>query len=163
MDKITRRDFLKITGAAGTALILTGCSREGATELNFFDRLFDRSLTDLPQNENAWAFQKNTLTLDLTKLPELDAMGGAVRIESDVLPANLLFFYGEEGGYHAIKNVCPHDGRKIDLVPGTLTLECTGLKSSTFDYQGNVLSGPAEQPLTVYEVAVIGNFLEIIF
>ena len=75
---LSRRDFLKITGATGTALILTGCSGPDVSELNFFDRVFGRPLTDLPQIEDAWAFQDQTLTLDLTKLPELDSMGGAV-------------------------------------------------------------------------------------
>jgi Rieske Fe-S protein len=42
----------------------------------------------------------------------------------------------------------------IDPLAGTMMLECCSFNQSTFDYEGNVLSGPAENPLTSYALTV---------
>ena len=161
--KLNRRDFLKLTGAAGASLILVGCGAKDVTAENrgFFDRLLGRPITDLPQIADSWSFSEGTLTLDLTKLPELEDLGGAVRIEGDILSDPILVVLGEDGNYYAFKNACTHAGRMIDPVAGTMTLECCSLSSSTFDYQGNVLSGPAESALTSYPLTVEGEELLI--
>ncbi len=150
---ITRRDFLKLTGLAGGTIILTACSG-GADEreLSFVDRLMGKPLTDLPQLEGAWIKEGDTLMLDLTKLPELGSLGGAIRIEGEVLPDPILVVMGEDGSYYAFKNVCTHAGRMIDPLAGTMTLECCSASKSTYDYQGNVISGPAEGPLTSFSL-----------
>jgi nitrite reductase/ring-hydroxylating ferredoxin subunit len=101
------------------------------------------------------------LTLDLAKLPELDTLGGAVRIEGDVLANPVLVILGEDDNYYAFQNACTHAGRMIDPVAGTMTLECCSVSSSTFDYQGNVLSGPAEGALTSYALEKLGDQLII--
>lgn len=150
---ISRRDFLKLTGLVGGTFILTACTGNiDDGELTFVDRLMGRPLTDLPQLEGAWIKEGDTLMLDLTKLPELESLGGAVRIEGQVLPDPILVVLGEDGSYYAFKNVCTHAGRKIDPLAGTLTLECCSASKSTYDYQGNVLSGPAEGPLTSFSL-----------
>jgi nitrite reductase/ring-hydroxylating ferredoxin subunit len=146
---ISRRDFLKLTGLVGGTFILTACAG-GEGELSFLDRLQGIPLTELPQFEGAWTQEGDSLMLDLTKLPELDSLGGAVRIEGQVLPEPILVVLGEDGNYYAFKNACTHGGRMIDPVAGTMTLECCSASRSTYDYQGNVLSGPAEGPLTSF-------------
>ena len=157
MAKISRRNFLIATGATGAALLLGGY---GLAELSdpdrgALDRLRGVPLTQLPQIEGAWTLQENNLMVDLAKLPELDELGGAVRIEGDVLAQPVLVFKGEDDKYRAIENVCPHAGRKIDPIVGTMTLECCSISSSIFDYEGNVLSGPAEATLTFYDISVV--------
>jgi Rieske Fe-S protein len=118
-------------------------------------------MTELPQIEDAWIYEAGALTLDMTRLPELDAMGGAVRIEGDILTDPILVFQGDDGEFYALKNVCTHAGRKIDPIAGTMTLECCSASQSTYDYQGNVLSGPAERPLTIYPVTLENDQLII--
>jgi nitrite reductase/ring-hydroxylating ferredoxin subunit len=157
---ISRRDFLKLTGLVGGTFILTACSG-GEGELSFLDRLRGIPLTNLPQLEGAWAKEYNTLMLDLTRLPELDSLGGAIRIEGETLPDPILVVLGEDGNHYAFKNVCTHAGRMIDPVAGTMTLECCSVSSSTFDYQGNVLSGPAEGALTSFPLENIDDKLII--
>ena len=147
---ISRRDFLKLTGFVGGTFILTACAGEG--ERSFLDRLQGKPLTGLPQLEGAWTKDGDTLMLDLTKLPELDDLGRAVRIEGEVLPDPILVVLGDDGSYYAFKNVCTHAGRMIDPVAGTMTLECCSASKSTYDYQGNVLSGPAKGPLTSFRL-----------
>jgi nitrite reductase/ring-hydroxylating ferredoxin subunit len=160
--KINRRDFLKLTGLTGGAFILASCSGNKADgELTFMDRLKGDPLTELPQIEDAWMLEGDQLTLDLAKLPELDTLGGAVRIEGDVLANPVLVILGEDDNYYAFQNACTHAGRMIDPVAGTMTLECCSVSSSTFDYQGNVLSGPAEGALTSYALEKLGDQLII--
>lgn len=149
--RISRRDFLKLTGLAGGTFIMTACGSNGG-ERSFMDQLQGNPLTNLPQIEGAWIKEGDALMLDLTKLPELESLGGAVRIEGEVLPDPILIVMGEDDHYYALKNVCTHAGRMIDPVAGTITLACCSLSSSTFDYQGNVLSGPAKEPLTRYSL-----------
>ena len=161
--KISRRSFLKLTGAAGATFLLSSCSGVEDGELTFFDRLSGTPLTQLPQLENAWVYADGALMLDLTKLPELGSLGGAVRIEGEVLPAPILVVLGQDGNYYAFENACTHAGRMIDPVAGTMTLECCSVSSSTFDYQGNVLSGPAEDTLTSFPVAAEDDQVTITF
>ena len=150
---VSRRSFLKLTGLVGGAFLLTSCE--------FSDRLMGVSDTPLPQIADAWKLTGSTLTLDLAKLPEIADLGGAVRIEGDALADPLLVIQGEDGNYYAFKNACTHAGRKIDMVAGTMTLECCSVSSSTFDYEGNVLSGPAKEGLTSYALTVDGEMLTI--
>jgi nitrite reductase/ring-hydroxylating ferredoxin subunit len=149
---ISRRDFLKLTGLAGGTFILTACSGDG--ERSFLDRLQGKPITGLPQIEGAWTLDGDTLTLDLVKLPELDSLGGAVRIEGEVLTEPILVFLGEDSNYYAFKNACTHGGRMIDPIAGTMTLQCCSASKSTYDYDGKVLSGPAEGPLTSYPLDI---------
>lgn len=155
-EKLPRRAFLKLTGAVGGAFLLASCKlsniMKGAT------------LTGLPQIEGAWTYSEGILGLDLTKLPELDDLGGAVRIEGDLLSDPILVVLGEDGNYYAFKNSCTHAGRMIDPITGTMTLECSSIvckNRSTFDYQGQVRSGLAEAPLTSYPLSMKGSQLII--
>lgn len=145
--------FLKMTGLSGAAFLLTSC--------DFGDRLLGVPQTHLPQIDGAWTYADGTLTLDLAKLPELEMLGGAVRIEGDVLSEPILVVLGEDGNYYAFENACTHAGRMIDPLAGTMTLECSSVSSSTFDYQGNVLSGPAKEPLTSFPLVVEGDQLQV--
>ena len=118
-------------------------------------------LTDEPENPNAWTYAEQIVTVSLSQIPELTPTGSAVRIEGESLPQSLLVVHGDDNNYYAYKNACTHAGRKIDPIAGTLTLECCSASGSTFDYDGNVLSGPASAPLTLYPVTVNAGELVI--
>jgi Rieske Fe-S protein len=160
-DQISRRSFLKLTGASGVAMILVGCSGQESGKRTFFDKIQGRSFTNLPQIADAWVYSAGALILDLSKLPELTELGGAVRLEGDALADSILIVYGEDENYYAFKNACTHGGRMIDPVAGTMTLTCCSVSASTFDYQGNVLGGPAPEPLTSYPLAIEDNKITV--
>jgi len=132
-------------------MLLAGCG--------FIESIKGIPDTSLPQIENAWSYDGSTLSLDLSRVPEIQSLGGAVRIEGEILPDPILVVLGENGEYYAFKNVCTHGGRMIDPVAGTMTLQCCSASKSTYDYGGNVLSGPAEGPLTSYPLTLDGDFL----
>ena len=165
--KMSRRSFLKwsaITGAAAitTYVVVKVSENQGDEEQHtLMSRLKGVPLTDPPENPNAWAYEAGTLFVTLSDVPELNAPGSAVRIEGEVLTDPILVVHGGDDQYYAYLNVCTHGGRMIDPVAGTLTLECCSASQSTFDYEGNVLSGPAESPLTTYPVEVDAGQLVI--
>jgi len=120
---------------------------------SFFQRLLGRPATPLPENNNFWSFNNGIITLDLGQAPKLAKPGGAVRLEGDI-PNKLLVVHGEDGQYLAFDNKCTHLGRCIDPVPGTQAVQCCSINASTFDYQGNVIEGPAKSPLAMHPVTI---------
>lgn len=162
---ISRREFLTVTGLTGAAFVLVSCgSSQGKKErLTIIDRLQGNPLTQPPQIPDAWSYAEGEVRLVMSKLPELADLGGAVRIEGEVLPAPMLVFQGEDAEYYAFENVCAHGGRMVDPLAGTLTIQCCSASKSTYDYDGNVLSGPAEGPLTKYMVEKVNGELVIRF
>ena len=161
VEKISRRSFLKLVGATGGAVILAGCTEGDGGSRGFLDRLRGIPMTQLPMIEGAWEYIEGVLILEMTKLPELEELGGAVRIEGETLTEPILVVLGEDGNYYAFKNACTHAGRKIDPVAGTMTLECCSVSGSTYDYQGSVLSGPANGSLTSYPLELADGKLKI--
>jgi len=164
--KTSRRTFLKwsaITGAAAitTYVVVRVSGNKDEKRHTLLSRIQGIPLTDPPENPNAWAYEDGTLFVTLADVPELDATGSAVRIEGDVLADPILVVHGDDDGYYAYLNACTHAGRMIDPAAGTLTLECCSASRSTYDYAGNVLSGPAEGPLTTYPVEVDAGRLAI--
>ena len=93
VEKISRRSFLKLVGATGGAVILAGCTEGDGGSRGFLDRLRGIPITQLTMIEGAWEYSEGVHMLEMTKLPELEEVGGAVRIEGETLsvlsgPAN---------------------------------------------------------------------------
>jgi nitrite reductase/ring-hydroxylating ferredoxin subunit len=156
-ENISSSNFLKLTGVIGEVFLLIN--------RKYSDLVRGATQTNLPQIEGGWTYSEGILNLDLTKLPEIGNLGGAVRIEGDVLPNPILVLLGEDGNFYAFKNVCTHAGRMMDPVAGTMTLKCSSVickNRSTFDCQGNVHSGLAEGALTSYKLSIEDDQMRII-
>ncbi|WP_043500353.1 non-heme iron oxygenase ferredoxin subunit [Georgenia sp. SUBG003] len=87
--------------------------------------------------------------------------GEAMRLEldgPDGSPLPVALVRDEEGGFHAISDICSHG--QVNLSDGEVegsTIECW-LHGSTFDLRsGRPLSLPATQPVPVYLVTVDGQ------
>lgn len=159
-QKVSRRTLLRIGGCAGLAVATGGVAGVVLeTQTDLFDRLRGISHTPLLDNPDAWAYEAGTLTLDLSRIPDLAAPGSAVQLDDDAVPEPLLIVYGMDEAYYVFVNKCPHGDRKIDLHEGDL--RCTSISRSTFDYAGTVLSGPADSPLESYTVRAEGESLVI--
>ena len=77
---------------------------------------------------------------------------GAICLEGKGLPIRVLVVYGMDGQYHAFRNRSTFMGRCLDPVAGTQTICSCNLFRSVFDYTGNVMSGPAKEPLKTFHV-----------
>ena len=155
-----------VTSASGTAASSPGagrrqCGGKSASALMADSkRLRGVTHTPLLDNPDAWTFSDGTLTLALADIADLAEPGSAVRLEDDAVPKNLLIVHGADGNFYVFVNECTHAGRKIDLNDAG-ELECTSISSSIFRYDGSVDSGPAEDALTTYAVALEGDQLSV--
>lgn len=128
---------------------------------NFLQRLLGMPATSKPRDTGCWSFDGGVVSLDLSKAPELGDAYGAMRLEGKGLPYPLLITRGSDGSFHAIRNVCTHGKRALDPVPGTDTVQCCSIGTSTFRYDGTLVEGPAKGPLNVHDVRVNGQQVEI--
>ena len=128
---------------------------------NIFQRLFGICATKRPAKKDGWRADDGRITVDLKAIPELSTKGTAVRIDGKELGAPLLLVHGDDGVFHAFENRCTHGKRALDPVPGTETIQCCSVGTSTFNYDGALIEGPAKGPLQVYNVEHTGDALII--
>ena len=119
---------------------------------NIFQRIFGIPATKLAANPECWRYEQGSLTVTLSKAPELEPKGGAIRIEGKGLPARVLLYRDDEGQLRAINNKCGHMGRRIDPVPGEKCLQCCSVNAAAYDYAGKKLAGPGESPVAPLDV-----------
>ena len=120
--------------------------------MGFFKMLFGICQTAPPVQEECWRFVDGKIEIRLDQTPELENQGGAIRLEGNGSPERVLVIHGKDGQFHAYKNRCTHAGRRIDPFNGNDLLKCCSISKSTFDYEGNVISGAAKKPLTPFKV-----------
>lgn len=132
------------------------------SQRSIFQRIMGSPATDEPGVAACWEYQNGLLTIDLTRAPELQQHGGALRLEGRGLPLRVLVVHGEDGAYRAYHNRCTHFGhRRLDPVPGTDRIQCCSISGSTFDASGKKLHGPAPKAITPLPVTREQNTLTI--
>lgn len=120
--------------------------------MGFIERILGISRTKEPEDPECWKYSKTRIVIEWGRVPELQKPCGAIRLESQRLPDRVLVVYGIDGQFHAFKNRCPHWGRRLDPVPGRAAVRSCGLSRSSFDYAGNIISGPGRDTLKTYKV-----------
>ena len=121
--------------------------------MGFFAKIFGICSTPAPADGQCWSFADGKVEVDLGRATELSAPGGAVRLEGRPLPRRVLIVRAEDGSYHAFPNRCTHAGhRRLDHLPGEGRVKCCSVGQSTFDYQGQRLSGSASDPIKPFRV-----------
>lgn len=119
-----------------------------------FLRLFGKPITKELKNNSLWNYSDDKLTIEYAKIPELQEKGGAIRLEAgDELPCRVLVIHGDDGLPHAFVNVCAHAKRRLDPVPGTMTVQCCSMGRSTYTYDGDKVFGDAPHGITPLDVA----------
>ena len=129
--------------------------------MKLFKRILGICETRPPHNSGAWNVSGGKVNVSLEKIPELLKPGGAVRLEGKGLSGKILLVHGADGQFHAFDNKCTHMGRRMDPVTGTDTIQCCSVSLSTFNYSGEVISGPAKAPLDVLNVQAEAEHLII--
>jgi len=93
-----------------------------------------------------------------TAIPELVRPGDAVSLESPFLEYPILLIRLQDESFSAVSTQCTHLGCEVRKERTLLRCPC---HESAFDFNGNVLNGPAEIPLRHYRVAATGSIVEI--
>jgi len=86
------------------------------------------------------------------------AAQGYALVQAEGLSQPLLIHQEGEGGYLALSAACTHLGCQVRPARQALICPCHG---SSFSWEGEVLRGPAQQPLPRYRAAARGGVLEI--
>ncbi|MBD3628045.1 Rieske (2Fe-2S) protein [Cyclobacterium sp.] len=137
-----RRDFLSRVGSISVmsvfgAAFFTSCTSES-------DMLPDNEPNE---NEEGILINNQEVTIDLAKNEGLMASGGWMLIrEAQLLVVNL------DGQFSALTSVCTHSQCDRNWTFGNQVFTCT-CHGSRFDTQGEVVNGPATQPLKSYAVS----------
>jgi len=105
-----------------------------------------------PLSSDLWSLEEGKVRVKLSQMPEPLPKGGAVYLAGQGLSMPILILRTEGDRYLAFANRCTHAKRKLDPVPGESKLRCCSVFHSTFDLDGNRLSGPAKEPLTCHAV-----------
>jgi nitrite reductase/ring-hydroxylating ferredoxin subunit len=129
---------------------------------NIFQRIFGVPATPRPRDPQCWTLSGRKVSIDLKRAPELEAPGGALRLEGGRLPLRVLIVHGEDGAFYAFHNRCTHLGhRRLDPVPGTGTVQCCSVGKSTYRYDGRKVYGPAPAPIDTLKVELDGERLVV--
>ena len=101
-----------------------------------------------------------TVDLSLSENSALLVVGGALALGSNVIDSKGILLYRQsDTNVLAFSRNCTHNSCTIDSFQnGTSTCPCHG---SQFDTSGNVLNGPAVNPLTQYSASITGNIVTI--
>jgi len=121
--------------------------------LGFFKALFGICATK-PLADNMWSLDDGAAKVKVGDVPQLAEKSGAVYLQGKGLAKPILVVKSQNGDYLAFTNNCTHLGRKVDPVAGEAKLRCCSIGHSQFDYDGNVVSGGAKDPLTKHEVSI---------
>lgn len=106
-----------------------------------------------PLSPELWSVEGDKVRVNLGRMDEPLAKGGAVYLKEQGLQRPVLVMRTDDDQYLAFEDRCTHiGGRKVDPVPGEARLRCCSLSHSVFDLDGNVVKGPAKDPLKKYAV-----------
>jgi nitrite reductase/ring-hydroxylating ferredoxin subunit len=89
-------------------------------------------------------------------------MGGAIRcaLGGEDAETKLVVVHAGPEAYRAFADRCTHNGKALQLLPQSQTLQCRSRKAR-FDLEGQVLRGPAERALLAYPTRREGDELVI--
>ena len=129
--------------------------------MGFFGRLFGICRTPRLDDPATWRLSSGTLEIDVEKVGALQAVGSAVRLEAEGLPARVLVVHGVDGNWYAYENRCTHMGRRIDPLEGEPQLQCCSVGKSAWDYEGQLVGGSAKLDLRRFPAARENGTLRI--
>ena len=155
MVELSRRAFVKLVGASA-ACACTGVLGMGGCA-------GDPTATTPPAPEGSYRIEDGRLYLALSEMGTLLGVGGAVKVTltSVVGPEQkVIVVHAGDADYRAFANACTHNGKELNYHHPEGLLACCG-RSSRFDLAGEVIHGPAEEPLPSYPVMREGDELVI--
>ena len=177
----SRRNFIKqattLTIIGGTAFILEACGG-GSSPTNSDDGTGGGdtgggsgggdtgggSGGDTGYNYDA---ATGTITIDISKIhTTLQSIGSGIALSGSVTFDNrgIIVLRTSNTGVRALSRNCTHQGNAVNIDSANNNLPCSFQgenHGSIFDFNGNVVSGPATTPLTQYNASLSGTIITI--
>jgi Rieske Fe-S protein len=152
---LTRRVFIK----GATAVVCTCAYAVGAAGCG------SKPTSDVPTApDGSYRAEDGQIVLELPAVGRLAVVGGAVKFtvqqDGTASELKLIVLRAADEDYRAFADRCTHNGKELNYIHHDGILACCGL-GSRFDLAGNVLRGPAEEPLARYTVRKQGDDLVI--
>lgn len=141
MNEIGRRAFVRRAAGAASfsplAMLLAGCAALAARVV--------------PVTEGR-------LQLALTHYPELETVGGSLKLAPAGFDTPVYVLTLGRGQYAALSPICTHLGCTVEIQGSRIVCPCHG---STYDREGRVLQGPAERSLTRFPTTIEDGVLMV--
>lgn len=99
------------------------------------------------------------LRLALVQYPELAADGGSLKVTPKGTTDTIYVLALGHGRFVALSPICTHLGCTVEIEQARLVCPCHG---STYDREGKVLRGPAEEALASYRATVTADDVLVI-
>lgn len=150
-----RRELLKrsLLLVGGSCLCRPGRSESASATCCFTPSIEPESL----------CFDERSVWIDLNKAPSLGAVPSAVYIVDSAREAQIIVVRQGRRKFAAFSRLCTHASQVISFVEKRGLLQCNGFNHSTFDLEGRVYKGPAEQALAKYPVELNEHTVKIDF
>jgi len=143
MNKMTRRSMVTAIGAAGAGTCVCGLGGGCAT--------FSKVGKTPAIAADAYAVDAKTVRIALEKVPELDKVGGSVKIIDARLPTPIILARTGEADYAAVSLLCPHRGVEVEYQHEQQRFRCASLGHSKFGADGALQKGLANKGLSRFE------------
>tara|TARA_Y100001970_G_scaffold38060_1_gene46973 strand:- start:189 stop:770 length:582 start_codon:yes stop_codon:yes gene_type:complete len=169
----SKRDFIKrataITVIGGTAFILEACgggSPTGPDDNNGGgDNGGDNGGGDNGGGDTGYNYDPNTetITIDISKIyTTLQSAGSGIMLASDITfdDRGIIVLRTGTNSVKALSRRCTHQGQTVNIDAANNNLLCPS-HDSVFDFNGNVISGPASSSLAQYSASINGNIITI--
>ena len=126
------------------------------------DDLLRSTCCNTPEiSKDCYQVSKKSITIDLSKVEVLDTPGYAALIADEVRNFQIIIVTPNEQDYVALSRICTHGGNVVSYNPKRNILQCNNYNHAIFSLDGQVVKGPATEPLHVYPVSVENNNLVI--
>ena len=177
----SKRDFIKrataITVIGGTAFILEACgggSPTGPEDNNDGDNNDgDNNDGDNGGGDNGGGSggdtgynydpATGTITIDISKIhTTLQTVGSGIMLASNITfdDRGIIVLRTSGNSVKALSRRCTHQGQTVNIDAANNNLLCPS-HDSVFDFNGNVISGPASSSLAQYSASINGNIITI--
>lgn len=133
MNEIPRRKFIALAAGGCAALALPGCASVMATR---------------------FPTSGGQVRIPLASYPQLAQPGEHLVLLPEGSASPIYLFALEGGRYIALSSVCTHLGCIVEVEGERLVCPCHG---STYERSGQVVRGPAENPLRAIPLTVAGD------
>ena len=151
-----RRKFIKSGGLALTCTCLAGSTFTGCTMVSGVSKTPAAA-------EKSYSFSDGIVSLDLSKNEKLNQTGESVKLEisADNKVRKILVAKTDGDEFLAFSNECTHGLREIEYNHQNKIFQCVSFGHSQYDLEGNVVKGPAPEPLQKFRVDVEDSVLSI--
>ena len=172
----SKRDFIKrataITVIGGTAFILEACggggSPTGPEDNNGGDNGGGSGGGDNgggSGGDTGYNYDPatGTITIDISKIhTTLQTVGSGIMLASNITfdDRGIIVLRTSGNSVKALSRRCTHQGQTVNIDAANNNLLCPS-HDSVFDFNGNVISGPASSSLAQYSASINGNIITI--